>query len=156
MTDWQPIETAPKDGTRVDLWVTDRRVADSWWSLSHNGWIDPQGGWDGEYDRLEGEPSHWMPPPPPPGFLRVRDCDDPDNRTADFVVRSTPIPLPPVIGQGEIDTISRLWLHEDRAPALKSGDTFIAPYMARRKWWQIWKPRSWVEERVYRVRETAT
>lgn len=37
MTDWQPIETAPKDGTVVDLWVVDqddpkgRRIPNAYW-----------------------------------------------------------------------------------------------------------------------------
>ncbi len=39
MMDWQPIETAPKDGTRFDLWMVDEdgrgcRVADAYWVAS--------------------------------------------------------------------------------------------------------------------------
>lgn len=50
MSEWQPIESAPRDGTRVDLWMVNndgvaRRVADAYWE--ENGytqtWID--GNW---------------------------------------------------------------------------------------------------------------
>ena len=30
MVDWQPIETAPKDGTRILLWDTDEAVIAKW------------------------------------------------------------------------------------------------------------------------------
>lgn len=46
MSGWQPIETAPKDGTGVDLWVSPIgwRCPDARWSKSHRipgswGWI---------------------------------------------------------------------------------------------------------------------
>ena len=29
MSEWQPIETAPNDGTEIDLWVEDFRVGES-------------------------------------------------------------------------------------------------------------------------------
>lgn len=63
---WQPIETAPKDGTRLDLW-------------SENGWRYPNAAWDWVGDGMgwtdahhhgsieEGGPfTHWMPLPEPP------------------------------------------------------------------------------------------
>ena len=81
MTDWQPIETAPKDGTAVLLcwarsadgapidWRQDPETAGvfvqvaSWWA-GDGEWIvycsmvrDPS---------LHFEPTHWMPLPPPP------------------------------------------------------------------------------------------
>ena len=36
MTDWQPIETAPKDGTVIDLWMVDeagegKRIPNAYW-----------------------------------------------------------------------------------------------------------------------------
>lgn len=60
-TPWQPIETAPKDGTVV--LVIDARHDDDYpypahWKKGY-GWFDP--GWDGGYS-----PTHWMPLPDPP------------------------------------------------------------------------------------------
>lgn len=82
MNNWQPIETAPKDGTWVFLCggKTDDEsaatIADlsrpvvAQWSTWLNGqttygrwqfcWFD--GGYDGEYER----PTHWQPLPEPP------------------------------------------------------------------------------------------
>jgi hypothetical protein len=60
---WKPIETAPKDGTAVDLWIDFRRITDAYWRKG------PMGeGW--HYASGEGmddsQPTHWMPLPPPP------------------------------------------------------------------------------------------
>ena len=57
---WQPIETAPKDGTSLLL-------------LGSGGvWIAE---WDGKYwyagDNFVDFPSHWMPLPPPPTTNKV-------------------------------------------------------------------------------------
>lgn len=91
---WQPIATAPKDGTVVDLWITTpalktgaERCCDARW---HQGaWWFPD--FPTEFDEDDGQPSgftsdvseiegvwhrraetpicratHWMPLPPPP------------------------------------------------------------------------------------------
>ena len=76
MTDWQPIETAPRDGTWVLLaggsieygWDGDSAPAvvagqcvrpdPECWQFA---WYD--GGYYGEYEN----PTHWMPLPEPPG-----------------------------------------------------------------------------------------
>lgn len=64
---WRPIETAPKDGTRVwlyypDAYKDDRQVV---------GWYDRDirdgDRWVDHADAMEfSEPTHWMPRPEPP------------------------------------------------------------------------------------------
>jgi hypothetical protein len=66
--DWQPIETAPKDGSGVLLWWP------QWWHDAHSGYFkDNQ--WHSERaiiswyegnDNGDPGPSHWMPLPTPP------------------------------------------------------------------------------------------
>ena len=58
--EWQPIETAPKDGTEVDLWCTN--VADGAGSRFAEMFFD-EGQWtDWRSYRLEQKwkPTHWM------------------------------------------------------------------------------------------------
>lgn len=73
MAGWQPIETAPKDGTKVDIvakvWLPafDRfeyeRFPDCWWTAGDSmvnrraHWMNVSDGW---------RPTHWMPRPPLP------------------------------------------------------------------------------------------
>lgn len=73
MSEWQPIETAPKDGTRLLLWDPGREVAVSgyWhdepevstptvWEPGWAWWVSDSDVlmWDsGPHDA----PSHWMP-----------------------------------------------------------------------------------------------
>jgi hypothetical protein len=70
MTDWQPIETAPKDGTNILLWCPLPGSGYAIVGICHtttraNG--DKVPVW---LDAYEGEdiyqPSHWMPLPEPP------------------------------------------------------------------------------------------
>lgn len=69
---WQPIETAPKDGTHIDLWAkcwipdTDTfiysRIPNSYWRKA-----DSQGGWKASWAvGRDWHPTHWMPIPPGP------------------------------------------------------------------------------------------
>jgi hypothetical protein len=73
VSDWQPIETAPKKGERVDLcakmWRAHddgfdvRRFPDCYWtngdSMTNRNahWVHLDSGW---------RPTHWMLPPEPP------------------------------------------------------------------------------------------
>ena len=70
---WQPIETAPKDGTTMDLWctATKRRITDCWWDADYGEFIANDVNECGEccpsvvyHDN--GKPTHWMPLPEPP------------------------------------------------------------------------------------------
>lgn len=77
---WQPIETAPKDGTVVDVLVNGKRVPDAYWSFSKNADGVPQetafdcwakvgqfAGMGGVYPvGVGGEPTHWLKRPEPP------------------------------------------------------------------------------------------
>lgn len=78
--DWQPIESAPRDGTEIDVWCF---CHDPEWRREHgiqSGTRVPFSFWcDGEwmiFDARDGESvpvgsshytvSHWMPVPSPP------------------------------------------------------------------------------------------
>lgn len=58
MNMWQPIETAPKDGSSILLATPKGRIADGFWALTY-------GVWSWLYVMVE--PTHWMPLPAPPG-----------------------------------------------------------------------------------------
>ena len=59
MSEWQPIETAPRDGTEILLWE-DGYILGSW--VEEYGYFaDPDGHlWKNR------QPTHWMPLPAPP------------------------------------------------------------------------------------------
>lgn len=59
MTDWQPIESAPKDGTRVLLWIEPTKIAMPFmWG---------NGRWHGDDFPLNmATATHWMPLPDAP------------------------------------------------------------------------------------------
>ena len=79
---WQPIATAPKDGTLIDIWIGGQRTADVKWCLpyqSYNnkqrppsfcqyGVVDYDGieGWEELYQEWSVPPTHWMPIPSAP------------------------------------------------------------------------------------------
>lgn len=84
---WQPIETAPSDGTKVFLWLPEiedyqrarriesfRRCQNSSWENEYgngpaynvNARVNPRHGYkEATWEPIK--PSHWMPLPPPPG-----------------------------------------------------------------------------------------
>jgi len=77
MTDWQPIDTAPKDGTWI-LGINNRgnqsviiwkNEALDWFDISRSGWIHPFSDgrlstfWNGGCGSVA---THWMPLPAPP------------------------------------------------------------------------------------------
>lgn len=64
---WQPVETAPKDGTRVDVWVDwsdgdASRVTDAYW----NSKCWQLGLYSENQYKLRPRVTHWMHRPPPP------------------------------------------------------------------------------------------
>jgi hypothetical protein len=69
VSDWQPIKTAPKDGTKV-LLIFGNEVDDepsaalAMWD-ANDGWLDSFSG-RSVTDGFFTDPTHWMPLPPPP------------------------------------------------------------------------------------------
>jgi hypothetical protein len=83
---WQPISTAPKDGTIVDLYCVGERWTDCYWGFPHHCCGEYEGHCDSDWHGLEEgwvhsatnevltsihegdhlDPTHWMPLPPPP------------------------------------------------------------------------------------------
>lgn len=81
--DWQPIETAPRDGSRVllatDGDVTSGQFISGEWCLAD--WArDEQGA-----SFWLGDPTHWMPlpdpPPPPKGGIKASEWLPKSNLT---------------------------------------------------------------------------
>lgn len=78
-TDWQPIETAPKDGKVVDLFCVDengqtKRFTDCHWGEMtkwHGGLTMGWWGLDRQYHVWT--PTHWMPLPAAPTLETVTD-----------------------------------------------------------------------------------
>jgi hypothetical protein len=68
MSKWQPIETAPKDGTRILAFFP--QEIDSYKILTvlftwRQWYLCPDGAYDFEFE-IAGDPTHWMPLPNPP------------------------------------------------------------------------------------------
>jgi hypothetical protein len=58
MSEWQPIETAPRDGTRILVSDADGFMIVAFWFA--DGWDD------GDFRSGLTWPQYWMPLPPPP------------------------------------------------------------------------------------------
>jgi hypothetical protein len=83
-SDWQPIETAPKDGTFVDIWAVSPNTGEGWrfpdceWTRlvgaggKHLGWMTDDGS-GLESPAHPYRPTHWMLPPNPPSDIAVQD-----------------------------------------------------------------------------------
>lgn len=78
MSEWQPIETAPKDGTEILLLFTeppfgagDTNIAVGFWSNTTSVWDEETPWFASEADSkpltaFGAKATHWMPLPPPP------------------------------------------------------------------------------------------
>lgn len=77
MSEWKPIESAPKDGRKILLWFSD-----TWRRPGHarfGHWLPDvktkerfvQGGWVCGLNRWHNFPTHWMPLPEPPDNART-------------------------------------------------------------------------------------
>lgn len=58
MSEWQPIETAPRDIQLLAACIKHKSVFITRWDAVHSRF-------DGEH-HCSGKPTHWMPLPPPP------------------------------------------------------------------------------------------
>lgn len=73
MSEWQPIETAPRDASRILIYCprsNRAKVMEAWWALEYEGgpgyWSTPPGPAGRGYIILPEAVTHWMPLPPPP------------------------------------------------------------------------------------------
>lgn len=77
---WLPIESAPRDGTRILAWSAEHGMRETYMQHYQQGswgravfeagagpsecgwsWLEPQSGWSSSW-----RPTHWMPLPEPP------------------------------------------------------------------------------------------
>lgn len=65
MSEWQPIETAPKDGTRIVLATSDTAYAGRWAESQYIGMWWMSGDYVAAFSKMN-PPTHWMPLPQPP------------------------------------------------------------------------------------------
>jgi hypothetical protein len=69
--DWRLIETAPKDGTEIDVWCSSShpgdnggyRIANAYWSRAEHKWLKRG---QGDCRTWMHQPTHWMPLPSAP------------------------------------------------------------------------------------------
>lgn len=75
--EWQPIETAPKDGTRIDIWAINHslfnkpgsRIIDAYWGRVSDWMGRERDDWVGAASEHI-EPTHWRPLPAPPALSK--------------------------------------------------------------------------------------
>ena len=66
MSEWQPIETAPRNGRPIFCWSHDAAFCGMWvgyWNALEGRWRDL---WVSDEDEDNVQPTHWMPLPEPP------------------------------------------------------------------------------------------
>ncbi len=79
MSEWQPLQTAPRDGSKVDVWTQDGfRYIDVFW---YEGPAYPEGAFvyfDSELRDLidVDDATHWMHPPAPPSHEKDPQAED--------------------------------------------------------------------------------
>jgi hypothetical protein len=69
MTEWQPIETAPRDGTRILAWTGEEIVTVDYHGSYMVSGMEFDGFWYQESESGRGTTffvTHWMPLPKPP------------------------------------------------------------------------------------------
>lgn len=64
MSEWRPIETAPKDGSTILVW-NGQLVFDVWWWEEDGAWVDGATDAYDDYTQYTGL-THWQPLPAPP------------------------------------------------------------------------------------------
>jgi len=137
---WQPIASAPKDGTRVDLWrvstvfgLQEDRLTDCWFS---------EGGWrrdEGKYGNptVSGKVTHWMPVAVAPGSASAPIADEPTKPRAPMlriagvredVLRRAALASAPVAGEAR--PVGTLLNHHGEILWHRKPDYFPADFYA--------------------------
>jgi len=120
-TAWQPIETAPRDGTRILIWFvhahakySDDPVAEGWEAAHEAYWIDHNGGgwtWHG----LCGVATYWQLLPAPPAVADT-NADAPGN-----VGLVSGVSADPISKTGEIDSGAAKTAESSHSPSTREG-----------------------------------
>lgn len=76
MSEWQPIDTAPKDGSLILTWGPHHVGVARWLDYAREPYLpDPSYRWAGWIDNYDGEdipePTHWLPLPAPPTMMEM-------------------------------------------------------------------------------------
>lgn len=62
MSEWKPIETAPKDRSSILVYCDENQCQfESWFDSDVGAFVFPFWGWGGDFN-----PTHWMELPEPP------------------------------------------------------------------------------------------
>lgn len=65
MTEWQPIETAPKDGSKILAWFADGDYSIIYWGAYDGSWVQSLPGLGSDSGYSPDTFIHWMPLPEP-------------------------------------------------------------------------------------------